>query len=136
MKNPTLISLVIALALVFANTSCACAPVDLSSSAPAHHHAHMEGAESVKPPCAHEGCEGCDSLLQNCATPEISAAVKDRDHRPAGPQNADGPDLLVAFIDTGQITSTLAVRSGQPPTAEAPARRYDTPVQRKDQLIE
>lgn len=137
MKTSKLFIVVLATALMFANMACACASIAPSNDSTGHQHAAMQGA-SEHVPCHHRECEGCDELLDNCATPEYSVVSSDRDSRLVGsnPSDLDDPELELAYVDTGQPRASPPNHALIARYKPALIRRADTPIQRKDQLTE
>jgi uncharacterized protein YecT (DUF1311 family) len=137
MRNSKLFTVVIVAALLFANVACACAPSDMYSEPPAHHHANSQD-DNESTPCVDQDCDGCDELLNRCTTADYSVASADRDARTLPPKNieVDGPDLDLAFLDTGQAWGSLPPYTGSQPHPARVPWVTDTPIIRKDQLTE
>lgn len=96
------------------------------------------GAAQTAMPCSHRDCQGCAEQLDGCSSTDYSLASADREKQVPGPDSvdADGPDLDLAYIDTGQYLPTppagSPLRSAQPYSL----RVLDSPIRRKDQLTE
>ncbi len=137
MRNSKLLTVVAAFALMFANIACACASTDMDSEPTAHHPSAGQDSDE-NTPCLHEDCEGCDELLYSCAAADSSLGSVDRDARTLSPQkiDLDGPDLSLAFLDTGQTWTALPPHSIEWTGSTALAWVADTPIRRKDQLTE
>lgn len=109
----------------------------MSSEPPAHHHANSQD-DNESAPCPHQDCDGCDQLRDRCTSADYSVALADRDARTLPPKkiDLDGPDLDLAFLDTGQAGGSLPTYTGlQPHPARVPWV-VSTPIIRKDQLTE
>jgi len=137
MKTSKLFTVVLVTALMFANMACACAPAGPATDAVGHQHEAMQDS-SEHAPCHHQNCEGCEELLDRCATPDYKLASSDRDSRLVGPNpsDLDGPELELAFVDTGQPRASPPSHALSVRYTPALNLRADTPIQRKDQLTE
>lgn len=137
MKTSKLFTAVLAAALMLANMACACASAAPGNDAAGHQHAAMQDS-SEHAPCHHQECQGCDVLLDRCATTEYSVLSGDRDSRLVGanPSNLDDPELELAFLDTGQPRASPPNHALIARYTPALLRRADTPIRRKDQLAE
>ena len=76
-------------------------------------------------------------LLDRCTTADYSVVPADRDARTLQPKkiDLDGPDLELAFLDTGQARGLPIYTRLQPHPARVPWVA-GTPIIRKDQLTE
>ena len=104
---------ILAVALMLSNMACAYVSTSVAgdSSGPGqkeHHHSALDGTTGGMP-CAHHDCAGCEDLQGTCTTPDTIPVSAERDSRATAPAQFDGIAPVV------------------PP---------DTPVHRKDQLIE
>lgn len=128
---------------MFANIACACASNDMDSE-PAgsehasHHHHSANSDDNETTQCVHVDCDGCDELFDNCATPVYSVVSVDRDARMLSVHkiDLDGPDLDLAFLDTGQAWQPLPPQSYESRPSTALSWVADTPIRRKDQLTQ
>lgn len=137
MKNSKPFTAAIAIALLFANMVCACALSEMDAEPPAHHHANSQD-DNESTPCAHQDCDGCDGLLDQCKSADYSVASVDRDAQILPPKKLEleGPDLDLAFLDTGQAWDSSPPYTGLQPHPASTHWVVGTPIIRKDQLTE
>ena len=137
MSNSKLLTVVIATALMFANIACACVSNDMGSEPNSHDHSVSQD-DNQTAPCPHLDCDGCDNLLDNCTTADYSLVAVDWDARTLSRQkiDLDGPDLVLAFLDTGQTWGALPTHPNERTRSTTLPWVADTPIRRKDQLTE
>ncbi len=148
MRGSKSLTAVLAVALLLSNMACACASNaaagggtdSVSGSDPVkseHHHSASEGTTGDMP-CAHHDCDGCEELQDTCTTPDYIPVSAERDSRATASAQVDldSSDLELIFPGTGPPAyssfSQLELAFDRIATVVPP----DTPVHRKDQLIE
>ena len=140
-KSKSIVAVLSAALMVF-NITCACASSaamgESENSNQSSHHDSVSKDSSSNIPCAHQNCDGCDELRDTCDTPDYTVVSAERDCRVAPLTNIDldSNDLDSFYAGADPPWHPLTPQTNLPPDSIVAVLLHDTPIYRKDRLIE